>query len=130
MGCLSRSREGEFEQYHSSADDLDLVRPDQLEDALGTVLDVLDVLEADRRYVNLAPKGEPQLGKRNLYPATGGAAAQDEQLAMLWVLNQSDGSHSLLEVAERSGLALATLRASAERLAEAGLLVDAEVSLR
>ena len=130
VGCLSRSREGEFEQYHSSADDLDLVRPDQLEDALGTVLDVLDVLEADRRYVNLAPKGEPQLGKRNLYPATGGAAAEDEQLAMLWVLNQSDGSHSLLEVAERSGLALATLRASAERLAEAGLLVDAEVSLR
>ena len=67
------------------------------------MIDILDVLEADRRYVNLAPKGEPQLGRRGLYPTIGGAAAEEEQLAMLWVLNQSDGRHSLLDVAERSG---------------------------
>jgi len=130
VGCLSRSREGEYEQYHSSADDLDLVRPEQLEDALRTVLEILDVLEADRRYVNLAPKGEPQLGKRGLYPSTGGGAAQDEQLAMLWVLNQSDGSNSLLDVAERSGIPFTRLRESARRLVEAGLLVDADLGAR
>ena len=60
------------------------------------------MLETDRRYVNLAPKGEPQLGRRGLYPQVGGPAADEEQLAMLWVLNQSDGRNSLLDIAERS----------------------------
>jgi aminopeptidase-like protein len=124
VGCLSRSREGEFTEYHSSADDLEFVRPGQLEDALQTVLEILDLFEADRRFVNLSPKGEPQLGRRGLYPATGGAAAQEEQLAMLWVLNQSDGEHSLIDIAARSGSPLETLRRAAVRLEEGGLLAE------
>jgi aminopeptidase-like protein len=126
IGSLCRSREGEFEEYHSSADDLELVRPEQLEAALETVLEILDVVETDRRYLNLAPKGEPQLGKRGLYPKMGGPAADEEQLAMLWVLNQSDGGRSLLDVAERSGIPFAAISAAAARLREAGLLADVE----
>ena len=125
VGCLSRSREEEYPEYHSSADDLGLVRPEQLEDALSTLLEILDVLEADQRYVNLSPKGEPQLGTRGLYSSTGGGAAQDEQLALLWVLNQADGEVSLLDVAERSGLEFEIVRDAAARLREAGLLEEA-----
>jgi aminopeptidase-like protein len=121
---LCRSREGEFEEYHSSADDLELVRPEQLEAALDSVLEILDVVETDRRYLNLAPKGEPQLGKRGLYPKMGGPGAEEEQLAMLWVLNQSDGGNSLLDTAERSGISFASLRSSARKLVEAGLLAE------
>jgi len=124
VGCLTRSREGEFAEYHSSADDLELVRPEQLEGALQAVLEILDVFDADRTYVNLSPRGEPQLGRRGLYPATGGAAAQEEQLAMLWVLNQSDGDHSLLSIAERSGLSLDAIRAAVDRLAGGGLIAE------
>jgi aminopeptidase-like protein len=124
VGALSRSREGEFEEYHSSADDLELVRPESLEGALQAVLELLDVLETDRRYVNLAPKGEPQLGRRGLYPKVGGPAAEQEQLAMLWVLNQSDGRNSLLDIAERSGIPFAVLRDCAAKLVEAGLLTE------
>jgi aminopeptidase-like protein len=124
VGSLCRSREGEFEEYHSSADDLELVRPEQLEAALNSVLEILDVVETDRRYLNLAPKGEPQLGKRDLYPKMGGPSAEEEQLAMLWVLNQSDGGNSLLDIAERSGIPFASLRRSAEKLLEAGLLAE------
>jgi aminopeptidase-like protein len=126
IGSLCRSREGEFEEYHSSADDLELVRPEQLEAALETVIEILDVVETDRRYLNLAPKGEPQLGKRGLYPKMGGPAADEEQLAMLWVLNQSDGGRSLLDVAERSGIPFAAISAAAARLRDAGLLADVE----
>jgi aminopeptidase-like protein len=122
VGSLSRSREGEYEEYHSSADNLKLVRPASLEGALGAVLEILDVLDSDRRYVNLAPKGEPQLGRRGLYPQVGGPAAEEEQLAMLWVLNQSDGRNSLLDVADRSGLSFTTISAAATRLRDAGLL--------
>ena len=127
VGSLSRSREGEYEEYHSSADDLELVRPRQLEEALQAVLEIVEVLESDRRYVNLAPKGEPQLGRRGLYPKMGGPAAEREQLALLWVLNQSDGGRSLLDIAERSGLPFSDLRAAAQRLHAAGLLAEAEI---
>jgi aminopeptidase-like protein len=126
VGSVSRSREGEYEEYHSSADDLDLVQPEQLENALNTVLEILEVVETDRRYVNLTPKGEPQLGKRGLYPKVGGPAAEEDRLAMLWVLNQSDGQKSLLDIAERSGIPFASLRQSAMKLVEAGLLIEAK----
>jgi aminopeptidase-like protein len=125
VGSLSRSREGEFEEYHSSADDLDLIRPESLERTVRAVIEILDVAESDRRYVNVLPKGEPQLGKRGLYPKVGGGAAQEEQSALLWVLNQSDGRHSLLDIAERSALSFATVNAAAARLRDAGLLTPA-----
>ena len=125
VGSLSRSREGEYEEYHSSADDLDLVRPESLQETSEAVLEILDVLETDRRYMNLAPKGEPQLGRRGLYPQVGGAAAEEEQLAMLWVLNQSDGRNSLLDIAERSGIPFAAISLAANRLREAGILAEA-----
>lgn len=128
IGCLSRSREGEYPQYHSSADDLELVRPEQLEEAFHAVLAIVDVLETDRRYLNLVARGEPQLGRRGLYPAVGGPIAEGEQMVMLWLLNQSDGQASLLDVAERAGIAYEKVRDMAGTLVDAGLLVDAEQS--
>ena len=125
IGCLTRSLEGEFPEYHSSADDLDLISADQLETALQAILEILDVLEHDRMYRNLSPKGEPQLGKRGLYRGLGGPDPGTEQLAILWVLNQSDGSHTMLDIAERSGLAFSDIRRAADALLEAGLLAEA-----
>jgi aminopeptidase-like protein len=124
VGCLSRSREGEYPEYHSSADDLDLIRPHLLEESLAATLDILDVLEGDRVYANLAPHGEPNLGSRGLYRSVGGGAAASEQLAILWVLNQSDGTHSLLDIAVRSGLTFRQIRKAADDLARAGLLAE------
>ena len=128
VGCLSRSRESEFDDYHSSADDLALVDPDRLEAGLSAVLAILDVLETDARYVNLAPRGEPQLGRRGLYRAMGGAEPDPEQLALLWVLSQSDGAHSLLDVAERAGLPYALVRDAAGGLRAAGLLAAQDLA--
>jgi aminopeptidase-like protein len=122
VGCLTRSLEGEFPEYHSSADDLELIRPEWLEQSLGAALAIVDVLEQDRPYRNLLPKGEPQLGRRGLYRGLGGPDPDVEQLATLWVLNQSDGSRSLLDVAERSGLPFTALRDAADRLEAAGVL--------
>jgi aminopeptidase-like protein len=125
VGCLTRSLEGEFEGYHSSGDDLQVIRAECMEESLQATLAIVEVLEHDQRYVNTAPKGEPQLGKRGLYRGLGGPDPDSEQLAMLWVLNQSDGGRSLLDIAERSGLSFALIRAAAEALGEGGLLVEA-----
>jgi aminopeptidase-like protein len=126
VGCLTRSPEGEFREYHSSADDLELISAGQLEGALNALLDVVHVLESDRIYVNLRPRGEPQLGKRGLYRAVGGADPAADQLAMLWILNQADGSRSLLDIAIRSGLPFSQLDRVARVLTDAGLLAAGE----
>jgi aminopeptidase-like protein len=126
VGCLSRTPYAAYPEYHTSADDLDLVGPAQLQESLEVCWEVVQVLEADRRYVNLSPKGEPQLGRRGLYGQIGGRSdAEERQMAMLWVLNQSDGRMSLLDVAERSGLPLALLAEAAAALEAAGLLAEA-----
>jgi aminopeptidase-like protein len=124
VGCLTRSLEGEFPEYHSSADNLDFIRPEYLEGSLHAALAIIDVLERDGAYLNLLPKGEPQLGKRGLYRGVGGSGPAVEQLALLWVLNQSDGTHSLLDIAERSELPFAEIRRAAEALLEANLLAE------
>jgi len=122
VGRLTRSVNDGYAQYHSSADDLALLSPKALERSVEICKKIIDVVEHDRRYVNLSPKGEPQLGKRGLYGAVGGRSPADRQYAMLWVVNQSDGAASLLDVARRSGVAFDGIRRAAEELAGAGLL--------
>ena len=88
-------------------------------------LKVLDILENDGTFLNLRPKGEPQLGKRRLYPAVGGQGTGSELMARLWVLNLSDGDHSLLDIAERAQLSFDTIKAAARLLLDGGLLKPA-----
>jgi len=83
---------------------------------------ILDVLENNCRYRNLSPYCEPQLGKRNLYRSLGGDSIGNEISARLWVLNFSDGEHSLLDIAERSGIPFAAISDAAELLRQNGLL--------
>lgn len=122
VGCLMRSVWGSFPEYHTSADNLDFIRPEQLAGSLRVCAGVVDLLENNRRYCNQVPYCEPQLGKRNLYRSTGGDAIGTETSARLWVLNFSDGEHSLLDIAERSGLPFAAISDAAEVLSLAGLL--------
>jgi aminopeptidase-like protein len=123
VGCLMRTPHGTYPEYHTSGDDLGFVTPEALAATLDRCLAAVDVLERDATYRNLSPKGEPQLGRRGLYGALGGSAdKRAEEMAMLWVLNFSDGEHSLLGIAERSGLPFRTVARAAELLLEHELL--------
>jgi aminopeptidase-like protein len=124
FGRLSRTPHGEYPEYHTSADNLSYVRPPELVDAYTAVLEIIDVLENDRTYRNLSPYGEPQLGKRGIYPTTGGRSASDAVMAMLWTLGYSDGSTSLLDIARVADLSFTDIRAAATTLAGARLLGD------
>jgi aminopeptidase-like protein len=119
----SRTCAHHLAQDHTSGDNLDFVKPGSLADSLGKLIAILDVLERDATFQNLCPKGEPQLGRRGLYRAL--AERTDDgsaELAMLWVLNQSDGKHSLLEIAERARMRFEWIANAAAMLAEAQLL--------
>jgi aminopeptidase-like protein len=123
VGCLMRTPNGEYAEYHSSADNLSLLHPESLAHSLGVLQRVVEIIEGEATYRSLNPKGEPQLGRRGLYATMGGqSSAGDGQMALLWVMNLADGRHSLLEVAERAGLPFAVVRTAADALTGAGLL--------
>ena len=123
VGCLMRTPNGEYPEYHSSADNLSLLRPDSLAHSLAVLQRIVTVIEGDAVYCSRNPKGEPQLGRRGLYATMGGQReANYDQMALLWVLNLADGHHSLLDIAERAGFAFAPVRAATDALVAAGLL--------
>ena len=123
VGCLMRTPNGEYPEYHSSADNLSLLHPESLAHSLAVLRRIVGVIEGDCVYRSRNPKGEPQLGRRGLYAAMGGQrSAGYDQMALLWVLNLADGRHSLLDVAERAGMSFATIRAAADALVGAELL--------
>ncbi len=122
VGSLMRGRHGMFPEYHTSADNLSFVSADRMLESLTLLHRIVDIVDGNTRYQNLAPYGEPQLGKRGLYKAMGGTDIPNLQLALLWVLNLSDGSHSLLDIAERAQMPFATIRHAADLLLEGALL--------
>lgn len=127
VGSLTRSPFGSFPEYHTSADNLSFIRPECLGESFDVYRKITQVLEGNAVYRNLNPRCEPQLGKRGLYGAIGGASdAKARQLALLWVLNLSDGNHSLLDIAERSGYPFGLIQEVSGLLVEAGLLVKVE----
>ena len=122
MGSLTTTPHGAYPEYHTSADDLSFVRPERLQTAFETALDALLILESNQIYMNLSPKGEPQLGRRGLFHAIGGERNPREiEMAMLWVLSCSDGTMSLLEIAERAGLTFEALTLATSLLERAAL---------
>lgn len=119
VGRFSRKPYGEYPEYHTSADNLEFVSPDFLTDSYLKVRAIVDVLENNRVYLNQNQKCEPQLGKRGLYSSPG-----PDELSLLWVLNLSDGGHSLLDIAEKSGLEFSAIKKAADSLVRANLLME------
>ncbi len=127
VGCFMRTPFAKFPEYHTSADNLDFVRPEFLADSFAKSYGIINILENNKTYMNLSPLCEPQLGKRGLYRTVGGDSSEDvNELALLWVLNQSDGSQSLLEIAEKSEIPFHDVAKAARSLVNHSLLKDVE----
>jgi aminopeptidase-like protein len=127
VGCLMRTPHGEYPEYHTSADNLDFIKPQFIQESFEIYLSIIKGLEANGVYINQNPKCEPQLGKRGLYNAIGGDAdSKKMQMAMLWVLNFSDGNHSILDISEKSDIDLILIRQVADILESHGLLKPTE----
>jgi aminopeptidase-like protein len=125
VGRLTRTPNGEYPEYHTSADNLDLIRPASLAGSVELLADVFDTLEANATFMNLSPKGEPQLGRRGLYRSLGGTTDSTQiEEAIRWVLNLSDGRHALIDIADRSRLPMRVLRKAADLLVDHGLLAS------
>jgi aminopeptidase-like protein len=123
VGLFQRGMFGTFPEYHTSADNLDFIQPAHLEKSYRIIAEAIEVLEGNFTFENTSPKGEPHLGKRGLYGAIGGDKnAAASIMTMLWVLNFSDGRHTLLDIAERADLPFRAVAGAAAVLGKTGLL--------
>ncbi len=124
VGCIMRTPHGQFAEYHTSADNLDFVKPDALEDSYRRICEIVETLEVNRIYKNTHPFGEPHLGKRGIYEHVSGPEPTVDEHSVFWVLNLCDGRHSLLDIARRSGFSFKRIQAAAELLHRYGLLTE------
>lgn len=132
VGRLTRSMERGYPEYHTSADDLKLVRMESLAESFLALARIAESVDANRRFVSLNPKCEPRLGKRGLFGEVGGNVRRSErERAALWLLGWADGLHGIRDIAAVTGIAVHVLEQAAQTLVEAGLLHerDAEAHL-
>lgn len=121
--CLvMRSMFGEYPEYHTSLDNLDFVTPEGLAGGYKALRTCIEVLEANRVY-RATVIGEPQLGKRNLYPDVSRHGSYGEDTRLLKdTLAYCDGNHDLVALAGRIGRPAWIVAEACERLRAAGLL--------
>lgn len=123
VGSLVRTMYDKFPEYHTSKDDLDFVKAENLQNTLSKYLEIIFIIENNEKYLNLSPKCEPQLGKRGLYRKLGSQKNSDQkENAMLWILNQSDGENSLLDIAVKSKMDFSLIKQVADELVKYNLL--------
>jgi aminopeptidase-like protein len=125
VGALSRTPHGLYPEYHTSADDLSLISPRDLEDSLAALREIVEVADANLTFTRTEPHGEPQLSRHGLSGAMTPsllAGGEEERRALFWVLNLADGHHDLLAIAARAQIPFRTVRGVAEALEEAGLV--------
>jgi aminopeptidase-like protein len=142
VGSLERTIPPNFPEYHTSADNTEFVKAKYLADSFSKYFKVILKLEEnfgkfysktneeelpeidsknDQVFLNLNPKCEPKLDKTGIYRKIGGEKYNDA-LTILWVLNYSDGKHSLRHIALRSGIDFKQIKQTAKLLHEKKLL--------
>jgi aminopeptidase-like protein len=123
VGSLMRSMYGQYEAYHTSADNKDFISFAAMEESVFKYLEIIEVIEKNEKYINTMPYGEPQLGKRGLYPTLRKKKDSEEFLdAMMWILNLADGKHDLINISQRSKIPIKQLIPVVKILLEDGIL--------
>lgn len=125
VGAIMRCPPSGYPEYHSSADNKELISFPVLVETADSLESIARALEENRRHYNACPHGEPQLGRRGLYGTLGDRNRPRDRKALMWVLNYSDGGHDLFDIARLSGHSWREVRTAAARLREAGLLAGA-----
>lgn len=98
--CFCRSKFGEYPEYHTSSDNMGLVSPSGFQGSYEVMTQVIQALEYNERY-QVKVLGEPQLGKRGLYPTISQKGSYDAIKSMTDLITYADGKNDLLDISER-----------------------------
>jgi len=122
IGSLMRSKYGEYAEYHTSADNLNFVKPFSLLDSLNMYKSLINVFENNHIYKTTV-LCEPQLGKRGLYPNISTKKTNEQVIDMMNIIAYCDGEKDLLWIAEKIDKPISSLSIIVDKLIDEGLLV-------
>lgn len=121
IGSLMRSMYGQYPEYHTSLDNLEVISPAGLQGGLTMLIDAVQILETNF-YWRIKTKCEPQLGKRGLYPNTSTKSSGAEVRNLMNVVSFLDGSLSVLAIAEKCEMRYSEVIEILEKLIKADLV--------
>ncbi|MBE0367392.1 DUF4910 domain-containing protein [Pseudoalteromonas aurantia] len=126
IGSIMRTRYGDYPEYHTSLDDLNLVTASGLSGGLESVYKAIQLIEANA-YYSVTVLCEPQLGKRGLYPTLSSMSLDYTDVRTLTnFITYCDGKHDLIAIAEKIKVNALELLPTLNRLLKEGLLVKVE----
>lgn len=123
--CILRSKYGEYPEYHTSLDNLDLVNSEGLKGAYDVFVECLRLIEKNAKY-QIKVLGEPQLGKRGLYPTLSTKSSSEEVRNMLNFISYADGKNDLIDISNKIQVPVWELYSIAEQLLKADLITERE----
>ena len=121
IATIMRSKYGQYPEYHTSLDDLSVVTPRGLEGGYNALRQAIQTIE-NNFYPKTTVLGEPQLGKRGLYPTLSTKESGAKVRAMMNLISYCDGKHTLLEIADVIGEPVSELVVILEPLIAGGLI--------
>lgn len=123
VGSLMRTMYQRYDEYHTSLDNKEFISFEALEESIAMYFDLCQILELNDMYFNTIQHGEPQLGKRGLYPdSINPDDARDELHNRLHLLSFADGKTDLIEIANRRGTSALNFAQAIAECSEAGIL--------
>jgi aminopeptidase-like protein len=125
IASVMRSKYGVYPEYHTSKDDLNLVTPSGLQGGYDMVRECVNALEINRQY-RATVLGEPQMGKRGLYPSLSGRTFERAAKIRMDILAYSDGNYSLLDIADLLGVPVTEISPFVEELVNHNLIVPVD----
>jgi len=132
VGQFARTVYAEYDSYHNSMDNKEFMQIESLVESAYVIEQVLETFEYAGYYLNQKPYGEPMMSKRDLYPTLNRpdeSMRRDLTKQMMRILNYSDGSHSVVEIAEQFDLSVNDLEMAIEQLEAVGLISHAPKTL-
>jgi aminopeptidase-like protein len=117
MASIMRSKYGEYPEYHTSLDNLNLISPEGLEGGYNALKKAIEIIERDK-ILKSTVLCEPQLGKRGLYPTVSVKGSANEVRKMMNLISYCDGKHSTLDIAERINVPVWELYSIVDKLTE------------
>jgi len=129
VATIMRSKYGAYPEYHTSLDDLSLISPAGLSGGISAIAKAILAIETNGRY-RATVLGEPQLGRRGLYPTLGTRDGNLVVRKLMGVLAYSDGKHDLLAIADLMGVPVWELSEVAQQLLAHELLADCDAEQR
>ena len=116
-----------YPEYHTSADNKNFISFEAMEGSVNKYLEIIELIERNEKYINTMPYGEPQLGKRGLYPTFTQTGNDDYVRAMMWILNLADGEHDLISISEKSKYPIKQLLPILDKLIANGIVKNEEL---